>query len=206
MLNSFGNMTEAIRNIPSVGSNNNKHFSTAVPKNVYSYDVNKRKIMFNALLNPKPDPYGNALYNYACFNKLDEIIENIECFSPCEKHSVINKLEENMKLGVKHGWKLENCWGETKTDIDEFSGIKPNAQIRNKLLDPLYFTEEELQNLEKELEFFKIYLQNCDNQHKNLWFKQRYPIFQNILRSFDNFSHVELIVLYKYLKEKEGSL
>jgi hypothetical protein len=101
---------------------------------------------------------------------------------------------------------MQNGWGETKTDMEESSGFEPNAPLRNKLLDTLFFSEAELSDLEKELERFKVYLQGCTNRHKDLWFRQRSPIFQNILRIFDEFSHVELIVLYRHLISKEEEL
>jgi hypothetical protein len=163
-------------------------------------------LIYNALIKPKPDDFGNALYNYACFTDSDEIIQNIKCFYPCEKHFVIKKLEETSRLGTQNNWLMQNGWGETKTDMEESSGFEPNAPLRNKLLDTLFFSEAELSDLEKELERFKVYLQGCTNRHKDLWFRQRSPIFQNILRIFDEFSHVELIVLYRHLISKEEEL
>lgn len=179
------------------------HFQQHV-KPPQTSNVNKRTLIYNALLNPKPLDFGNTLYNYGCFVDQNEIIQNIKCFSLCEKYYVIKKLDETCKLIVKNDWRMQNGWGETKTDIEESSGNEPNATLRNKLLDPLYFSEDELNDLEKELERFKLYLINCNNLHKNIWFRTRAPIFQNLLKIFDEFSHVELLVLYDHLKLKDN--
>lgn len=202
-LMSFGHMMGNIKTIcDSVATTNYTTQQVAPPKPQTS-NVNKRTLIYNALLKPKPDDFGNALYNYGCFTDSDEIIQNIRCFSLCEKHYVVKKLDETGKLKAKNDWLMQNGWGETKTDIEESSGFESNATLRNKLLDPLYFSEDELGNLEKKLERFRVFLQGCTNKHQDMWFRQRAPIFSNILKIFDEFSHVELIVLYEHLKEKE---
>lgn len=172
-------------------------------KPLQTSNVQKRTFIYNALLKPKPDDFNNALYNYGCFYDNPNIVQHIKCFSICEKHFVIKKLYKNEKLESNNNWLIENCWGETKTDGDESSGFDANANFRNSILDPLYFEENELHNLEKELEHFKLYLEKLNDKHKNQWFRQRAPIFKNILRIFNEFSHLELIVLYEHLKEKE---
>lgn len=198
MLLSFMSFKTILGNIKTM-----QHVPTKIPQ---TSNVNKRTLIYNALLKPKPDDFGNALYNYGCFIDRDEIIQNIRCFSPCEKHYVIQKLDETGKLKVKNDWIMQTGWGETKTDIEESSGDEPNAHIRNKLLDPLYFNANELANLEKELERFKVFLSGCNNRHKNTWIRQRAPIFQNMLKIFDEFSHVELIVLYDHLRAREEEI
>lgn len=213
-LMSFGNMMgnikttcDDISNISNIHTTSSTYYATqrqqVEPQKPQTSNVKKRTLIYNALFKPKPDDFGNALYNYGCFVDSDEIIQNINCFSVCEKHYVVQKLDENGKLRAKNDWLMQNGWGETKTDIEESSGYEPNTTLRNKLLDPLYFSKDELANLEKELERFKVYLQGCNNRHKDTWFRQRAPIFQNLLKIFDEFSHVELIVLYEHLKEKD---
>lgn len=169
-------------------------------------NVKKRELMFNALFVVKPMDFGNALYNYACFNNIDEIIQHIDSFSTYEKYHVIKKLEEKNQLGRQNDWLMRQCWGETKTDIDEQSGVTPNSEIRNKLLNNLFFSKEELGSLEKNLEKIKVYLKTFTNNHKIEWFRKRAPIFSNILTIFNEFSNVELMVLYEKLLEQEKNL
>lgn len=164
--------------------------------------VKHRSAMYNALIKPKPEDIGNILYNYACDNDLNELITHINGFSPCEIYNVALKLEETCKL--VDSTEMRNGWGETKTEIlDE---INPDAELRNRLIDHLYFSQDELENIDKRLEQFKIYLHLCTQKDRDIWFKQRAPIFQTILRNFNGFSHVELIVLYGFLEKKEMSL
>jgi hypothetical protein len=210
MLSALKEFYNTMSNIKITVNDNTYHIQrheqtnkTLLTRNSQVSNVNKRTLIYNSLIKPKPDDFGNAFYNYGCFSDSFEIIQNIKSFSIYEKNSVVSKLDENEKLQLKNNFLMQNGWGETKTDINESSGFEPNSDIRNKLLDPLYFSENDLENLDKNLEQFKLYLQKLTHKHQDLWFKQRIPIFQNILKIFDEFSHVELIVLYKYLKDIE---
>jgi hypothetical protein len=160
-------------------------------------------MIYKAFFGSKLDDFGNTLYNYACFTDSDDIIKYMNCFSPCEKYAVVTKLRANEKMLENDGWLIREGWGETKTDIDEKAGNEPNSNIRNAILDNLYFSEIELENLNIELEKIKEYFDSRDINSSNKWIRQRSPLLKNIAKIFDEFSHVEIAELYKFIQEKE---
>ena len=181
-------------------NNSNTNNKNAINTNATKYpqNVNKRHIIFRALINSKPPDFdislGNSLYNYGCENN-DDIVKYIKCFSNYEKYYLMLKVGREMK--TEYGYE------ETKTDIEEDCGNSPNADLRNRILDHLYFSEKELENLEVKLSDFKLFLHNCINEKdRPIWFKQRKPILSNILKNYEEFSHLELIILRNHLIKK----
>jgi hypothetical protein len=165
-------------------------------------NVNKRCIMLNGLLGSKAHSnFGNSFYNYACHTHNDSIMRYMESFSQYEKHFLVKKLEECDKL--ENNWLMQNGWGETKTDIEDVKVKCLNGEERNKLLNPIFFTEDEMEHLKNKMDKIKDYFESINNQHQLLWFRQRSPIVRTIVTIFNEYSHIELISLYENLKERE---
>jgi hypothetical protein len=164
--------------------------------------VGKRCILLNGLFgSAKYSDFGNTFYNYACHTDNDSIIQYMESFSKYEKHFVVIKLEDNGK--VKNSYIMQNGWGETKIDMEDANVKSLTGAERDKLLDPIFFTEDEMEHLNNKIAQIKDYFESIDNKHSILWFRQRSPIVKTILKSFDEYSHVELVSLYENLMERE---